>query len=212
MFSYGEFKAEDQVLNSNIKSMLQSVLNEFKHPVVYFCPLGENASSIEQESGRGVSKLHWRQRSEHQVGNKLRNLWRRFRRFAGEGEGGRGQHGRLFQTKAFFPLEDGRSSSLDLRFCFLSHVRSSPAVPISSRKAPWTKGSPQTFAHLVNFSNNVSQILTMINEPFTRSRCVIYVSCSVHVTSSYACAKDYGLFLLFTHKSTRVEIRSLGSK
>ena len=42
-----------------------------------------------------------------------------------------------------------------------------------------------------------------IYKPFTCSRCVICVLCSIHLISAYA--KDHGLFILITHKSLRSE-------
>ena len=44
-----------------------------------------------------------------------------------------------------------------------------------------------------------------INKPFTYSRCVICVSCSVHVIPTYYVRKGSWAFILITHKSTRSE-------
>ena len=71
------------------------------------------------------------------------------------------------------------------------------------------KKSPQTFAHLVNFPQNVSAMFDnhnliifdyRINEPFACSRCVICVSCSVHLILTYYVRKGSWAFLSFvTH-------------
>ena len=47
-----------------------------------------------------------------------------------------------------------------------------------------------------------------VNKPFTCSRCMICVSCSVHVISTYYMRKGSWafLFVLVTHKSTRSEL------
>ena len=75
--------------------------------------------------------------------------------------------------------------------------------------------SPQTFAHLVNFSiTSPTCLITIqfccfvykINKPFTCSRCVI----SVHVISTYNVRKGSWAFILITQKSTRSEIPSHG--
>ena len=75
--------------------------------------------------------------------------------------------------------------------------------------------SPQTFAHLVNFSiTSPTCLITIqfccfvykINKPFTCSRCVI----SVHVISTYNVRKGSWAFILITQKSTRPEIPSHG--
>ena len=72
---------------------------------------------------------------------------------------------------------------------------------------------PQAFAHLVNFSKKMCLPCLLIeqsyyfdyriNKPFVCSRCVICVSCSVRVISTYYARK--GFFILITHKSTRLE-------
>ena len=77
-------------------------------------------------------------------------------------------------------------------------------LPISVRKAKSSKRkSPQTFAHLVNFSKNVSAyshvhnlvILTRINKPFA---CYVFTACSGYRalftwSQRTTCAKDYAL-------------------
>ena len=65
--------------------------------------------------------------------------------------------------------------------------------------------SPQTFAHLMHFSEMCLPCLIIIqsyhfdcriNKPFTCSRCVICVSCSVHVISTYDGRKGSWTFYL----------------
>ena len=68
--------------------------------------------------------------------------------------------------------------------------------------------SPQTFAHLVNFSEMCPPCLIIIqscycdyriNKPSTYSRCVICVSCSVHLISTYYVRKKSEAFFSTNH-------------
>ena len=79
--------------------------------------------------------------------------------------------------------------------------------------------SPQTFAHLKNFSWMVSAMFdhyTMIhycdcriNKPFTCSRCVICVPCSVHLISTYYARKGS---IMLARKMTSAQILIKESK
>ena len=70
------------------------------------------------------------------------------------------------------------------------------------------KKSPQTFARFVNFSKMCLPCLIImkscyigcrINKLFTCSHCVICVSCSVHVISTYyVCKGSWAFFVLIT--------------
>ena len=75
------------------------------------------------------------------------------------------------------------------------------------------KKSPQTFAHLMNFSKNVSAmnhaiwLFLLQNKqtlPMFSLRDLRFVLCSLDLDLLW-CAKDHGLFILITHKSTRSE-------
>ena len=73
-------------------------------------------------------------------------------------------------------------------------------------KSTIKKKSPETFAHLENFSKMCLPCLIIIrscyfdyrlNKPFTYSRCVICVSCSVHLISAYYVHKGPWAFLSY---------------
>ena len=82
---------------------------------------------------------------------------------------------RVFSSAAISASDSWRSS----RPASLPRDQSVTAQPISIRKAQSRKKSPQTFAHLMNFSNscvghlNVSIILFWMKKPFTLSTCLI---------------------------------------
>ena len=83
--------------------------------------------------------------------------------------------------------------SVKICLAFVPRDRSLHAQPISTQKVQSRK-SPQTSARLVTFSNSCLPCLIIIrccyfdyriNKPFTCSCCVICVSCSVHVISTF---------------------------
>ena len=96
-------------------------------------------------------------------------------------------------------------------------VRSGFACPTNQHpRSTIDKTRPQTFAHLVNFSNKCLSCLIIIkscyfdyrtNEPFNCSRCMISVSCCPRDLDLLRAQRIIG-FILITHKSTRSEIRS----
>ena len=66
--------------------------------------------------------------------------------------------------------------------------QSLPSQPISTQKAKSRKESPQTFAKMCRPCLIITQSCycdSRINKPFTCSRCLICVSSSVHVISTY---------------------------
>ena len=76
-------------------------------------------------------------------------------------------------------------------------------VNISSRHTSWIS---QTNVSAMFDKHKILLFDYRINKPFTRSRCFISVSCSVHVISTYYMRKvSWDLFILITHKSTRYE-------
>ena len=77
-----------------------------------------------------------------------------------------------------------------LRFCFWPSDRSLPARAISSRKLQWRKNIPLKRTFLKQICRPCLIMIKCcyfdyrINKPFACSRCVICVSCSVHVIST----------------------------
>ena len=65
------------------------------------------------------------------------------------------------------------------------------------------KKGPHTFAHLKQMCRPCLIIIQScyfdcrINKPFAYSRCLVCISCSVHVISLATCAKDHVLFFIF---------------
>ena len=76
------------------------------------------------------------------------------------------------------------------------------------------KKSPQAFAHLVNFSKNVCNVwepynLVILAIEWKKLLNVLAARCAFRALFTWSrlttCAKDHGLFILITHKSTRSE-------
>ena len=93
--------------------------------------------------------------------------------------------------------------------------RSLSAQPISTRKAQLRKQIPQTFAHLVNFSKNVSSMFdnhTILLFWLQNKQTFLMFSlldlcfflCSLDLDVLHA-QRIMGFFILITHKSTRSE-------
>ena len=101
--------------------------------------------------------------------------------------------------------------SLLLLLCSNIHVIAVCLPSQSASRKHSQEKSPQSFAHLVNFYKNMSARLIIIksryfdsriNIPFTCSRCVICVSCSVHVILTYYVCKGQFSMRLFNQSRT----------
>ena len=123
----------------------------------------------------------------------------------------------LFQTRilvthsiSFLPqvdqivvLQDGRISEVSSVVPVVLTTWLPAQQPISIQKAQSRKKSPQTFAHFVNLSKMCLPCLIImqscyfdytIDTPLACSRCVICVSCCVHLISTYYVRKGLWAF------------------